>query len=102
MEAEDLNRPLLSRHWTAGAEARLRPLQVGGLPVGLGALKLREAGRGLVLRLYEPQGSRGRVLITPPAGWELASELNLLEDAQGEPDLNFRPFQVRTYGLQPR
>jgi alpha-mannosidase len=61
-----------------------------------------EAGGGLALRLYEPQGSRGRALITPPPGWELASGLNLLEDTQGEPDLNFQPFQVRTYRLQPR
>jgi alpha-mannosidase len=102
MEAEDLNRPLLSRHWKAGGEARVRPLEVGGLPVGLGAFKVLEDGGGLALRLYEPQGARGRVLITPPPGWELASQLNLLEDTQGEPDLEFRPFQVRTYRLEPR
>jgi alpha-mannosidase len=102
MEAEDLNRPLLGRRWEAGGEARVRPLEVGGLPVGLGALKVMEDGGGLALRLYEPEGSRGRVQITPPPAWQLASGLNLLEDTQGEPDLDFRPFQVRTYRLQPR
>lgn len=99
MEAEDLNRPLLVCLCRSGGAARWRPLTVEGMPLGLGALKATEDGTGLVLRLYEPQGARGQAYLSLPGGWELAQELNLLEDPLGPPELIFSPFQVRTYLL---
>jgi len=99
MEAEDLNRPLLQVACRAGGPLRWQPLAVEGLPVGLAALKPAEDGGGLVLRLYEPQGARGSVLLALPDGWRASDELNLLEDRIGDPDLALGPFQVRTYRL---
>jgi len=98
-EAEDLNRPLLVHQVRAAADARLRPLALDGLPLGLGALKSLEDGGGLVLRAYEPQGARGTARLTLPDGWALDSATDLLERPSGEPDLDFGPFQVRTWRL---
>jgi len=56
----------------------------------------------LVLRVYEPQGARGRAEITAPEGWALHSELNLLEDRVGEPDPSMPPFRVRSWRLTRR
>ena len=101
MEAEDLNRPLLALVCQVGAETRLRPLAVEGLPLGLAALKPMESGAegSLALRLYEPQGARGTARLDLPEGWRVSASLNLLEDEVGEPELGFLPFQVRTYLL---
>jgi alpha-mannosidase len=98
-EAEDLNRPLLVHPVRAAADARLPPLALDGLPLGLGALKALEDGGGLVLRAYEPQGARGTARLTLPDGWALDSATDLLERPSGEPDLDFGPFQVRTWRL---
>jgi alpha-mannosidase len=101
-EAEDLNRPLLVRRVGAAEEARLRPVALDGLPLGLGTLKALEDGGGLVLRAYEPQGARGDARLTLPEHWRLESGADLLERATGEPELGFGPFQVRTWRLVPR
>jgi alpha-mannosidase len=97
-EAEDLNRPLLARP-ARGAPASLRPLAVDGLPVALGALKALEDGGGLVLRVYEPQGARGRIEVRVPDGWSLDRGLDLLERDAGAPSLELGPFAVRSYQL---
>jgi alpha-mannosidase len=101
MEAEDLNRPLLVRPCRAGGPARRRPLTVRGPALALAALKPHEDGPGLALRLYEPQGARGRAELRPPVGWGVGAELSLIEDRLGPPALEFLPFQVRTYLLEP-
>ena len=100
-EAEDLNRPLLALPCRAAGAGRLRPLAVEGLPLGLAALKPAEDVGGVVLRLYEPQGARGVARLRLPRGWRLTDELDLLEDRIGRPDLDFGPFQVRSYLLSP-
>lgn len=100
-EAEDLNRPLLVRPVTAAAEARLRPVALARLPLGLGALKASEDGDGLILRAYEPQGARGAVQLTLPEGRELESTADLLERSTGAPELGFSPFPVRTWRILP-
>jgi alpha-mannosidase len=101
MEAEDLNRPLLTLACQAAAEARVRPLAVDGVALGLAALKPTEGADGsLVLRLYEPQGARGTARVGLPEGWWAAASLNLLEEGVGDPEYSFRPFQVRTYLLR--
>jgi alpha-mannosidase len=97
-EAEDLNRPLLARPARGGPASR-RDLVVAGLPVGLGALKALEDGGGLLLRIYEPQGARGRIAVQAPAGWRLDRALDLLERDAGAPALELGPFAVRSYRL---
>ena len=98
-EAQDLNRPLLARRTQAAAGSSLRPLRLGGLPVGLGALKVLEDGGGLLLRVYEPQGARGDVTLELPDGWEAAEALDLLERPAGPPRLELEPFAVRSLRL---
>jgi alpha-mannosidase len=98
--AEDLNRPLLCLPVRVAEAVSRRPLEVRGLTVGLGALKVAEDGGGLVLRCYEPQGARGNVVVEPPRGWELGAELDLLERPLGPPELSFTPFRVRSWLLR--
>ena len=98
-EAEDLNRPLLARAAPGAAEASLRPLRVDGLAVALGALKGLEDRPGLLLRVYEPQGARGRLRVAPPDGWRVGEELDLLERRSGPPDPELGPFAVRSLEL---
>lgn len=99
-EAEDLNRPLLAQPIHTAQEVIWQPLRVAGLPAGLGTLKGAEDGGGLVLRVYEPQGARGALSLTLPPGWEIASEIDLLERPIGTPDLTLQPFQVRSWLLR--
>lgn len=99
-EAEDINQPLLSVARSGLAPQTLMPLTLSGIPAALSGLKPAEDGRGLVLRLYEPQGSRGRLSVDLPEGWSLSEPLNLLEepiDRLAAHDL--LPFEVRTWRL---
>ncbi len=41
-------------------------LAVDGLPLSLGSLKRAEDGEGLILRLHEPHGNRGRATLRFP------------------------------------
>ena len=99
-EAEDLNRPLLVRRTSAPVGSSLRPLRVGGLPVALGALKVLEDAGGLLLRVYEPEGARGRVTLELPSGWDTDATLDLLEQPAGPAALELEPFAVRTWRLR--
>jgi alpha-mannosidase len=127
-EAEDLNAPLRARPLaTTAAEGVWQPLTfdpgaatgrepaaaaaTGGMPanglpepatVALGALKPAEDGRGLVLRVYEPQGARGPLRLRAPAGWRVAGAVDLLERRLDPPIADaIGPFQVRTWRLEP-
>ena len=99
-EAQDLNRPLPALPVERGAGGTLRPLELHGLPVGLGALKPLEDGGGLVLRAYEPQGARGAVEIELPDGWSADAQLDLLERETGAPVFDLGPFAVRSWRLR--
>lgn len=101
-EAEDLNRPLLALPVKAAAAMRWQPLRIEGPPVALGALKRAEDGDGLILRVYEPQGARGRLTVQVPAGWDVAGEVDLLERPLAQPAASIGPFQVKSYRLRPR
>src|ERR1700741_1878889 len=92
-EAEALNLPLPSRP-VRGAGS-LWPLRVDG-PVALGALKALEDGGGMLLRVYEPQGSAARVEL---GGWGAEAGLDLLERETGPPGLELGPFAVRTWRI---
>jgi len=99
-EAQDLNRPLPARRVDHGAGASLRPLQISGLAVALGALKPLEDGGGLMLRAYEPQGARGTIAIDLPDGWRADAQLDLLEREAGPPATELGPFAVSSWRLR--
>ncbi|BBL79479.1 alpha-mannosidase [Rubrobacter xylanophilus] len=83
-------------------------VEVGGLPLALGALKRAEEGEGFVLRFYEPRGARGRAVLrfgVPPAR---VRRTNLLEEPgeelgveDGAVSLEVRPFEVVSLLLEP-
>jgi alpha-mannosidase len=99
-EADDLNQPLRARPVEAAGSQVWTAARLEGLPLALGTLKVAEDSDDLVLRVYEPRGARGEARIDLPEGWQLTSELNLLEDDLGDPELTFTPFQLRTYRLK--
>jgi alpha-mannosidase len=100
-EAEDLNRPCFALPvQTAEAAATSEILSVTGARLGLGALKVMEDGGGLILRAYEPAGAHGTAEVSLPPGWRVASEVDLLERENGEPDYSFSPFQVHSWRLE--
>jgi alpha-mannosidase len=80
-------------------------LALDGLPLSLGSLKRAEDGEGLILRLHEPHGSRGRVSLRFPLRLQRVERVNLLEEPDGGPapvlsddgltiHLDLRPFEV--------
>lgn len=98
-EAEDLNQPLFSQTVDAGGASTWTAAEVRGLDLGLSAFKPTEDGDGLLLRFYEPAGARGPVSLTLPSGWALSDETDLLEQPVGTPELDFKPFKVRTWKI---
>jgi alpha-mannosidase len=100
-EAEDLNQPLLVLPASGLAPATLTPLGCDGLAAGLGALKAAEDGDGLILRVYEPTGARGRFALRLPDGWREAGAVDLLEQP-GAPKAEgwLSPFEVRSWRLR--
>lgn len=100
-EAIDLNQPLVSMEASGLAAGTLSPLGVEGTPVAFSGLKPAEEGEGLILRLYEPAGRRGRLSLTLPSGWQASGPLNILEEPierTGPADI--MPFEIRTWKLQ--
>ncbi len=100
-EAEDLNQPLLASATKVAQEQNWQAVQLTGRPLALSALKPDEAGKGLILRLYEPSGGRSQPQVTLPDGWRVAGQVNLLEEPV-DGDLTFGPFQIRSFHLVPK
>ncbi len=94
-EAEDLNQPLLVAQAKLAKDESWAPLGFTDRPLALSALKPAEEGHGLILRLYEPSGGSSAPQITPPVGWTIAGQVNLLEEPV-EGELTFAPFQIRS------
>jgi alpha-mannosidase len=80
-------------------------LALDGLPLSLGSLKRAEDGDGLILRLHEPHGNRGRASLRFPMPLTRIERVNLLEESAEGPDpvladdrsgvhLDVRPFEV--------
>lgn len=75
-------------------------------PAILEALKPAENGHGLIVRLYEPHGSRGEVTLTPCFPVRQVTACNLVEEdgehiplRDGRFTFAMRPFQIRTFRL---
>ncbi|MGM4912913.1 alpha-mannosidase [Rhizobium sp. 768_B6_N1_8] len=100
-EAIDLNQPLVTTEASGLSAGTLSPLGVEGIPVAFSGLKPAEEGEGLILRLYEPAGRRGRLSLALPSGWQASGPLNILEEPierAGPADI--MPFEIRTWRLQ--
>jgi alpha-mannosidase len=80
-------------------------LHLDGLPLTLGSLKRAEDGEGLILRLHEPYGNRGRTTLRFPRPVQRVERVNLLEESDAGPapvlsdggltvHLDPRPFEV--------
>jgi len=106
-EAFALNSPLGAVPGS-GSPAESGFLEVEGVKLALGSLKMAEDGRGVILRLYEPHGARGRCALLFDSGVKVAERVNLLEEQEGEPvevegnmvRLGVRPFEVLTLRLE--
>ena len=100
-EAEDLNQPLLVGLARGLAPATLAPVGCDGLAAGLGALKTAEDGDGLILRVYEPAGARGRFALRLPVGWSDAGPVDLLEQPSApQTEGALGPFEMRSWRLK--
>ncbi|MBX4949716.1 alpha-mannosidase [Rhizobium binae] len=100
-EALDLNQPLVTAEAQGLSAGTFAPLAVSGTPVAFSGLKPAEEGDGLILRLYEPAGRRGRLSLELPSGWNASQPLNILEEPmerQGPEDI--MPFEIRTWRLR--
>ncbi len=106
--ALDLNSPLIA---TTGSlpetDATSGFLTLDGVKLALGSLKMAEDGRGVILRLYEPHGARGRCALRFANRVESAERVNLLEEPEGDSvevegdavRLDVKPFEAVTLRL---
>ncbi|MDL2408529.1 glycoside hydrolase family 38 C-terminal domain-containing protein [Rhizobium calliandrae] len=100
-EADDLNQPLVFATAANLAETTVAAIAVTGTPVALSAVKPAEDGDGLVLRVYEPAGRRGKLSIAPLSGWTISEAVNLMEEPtrrDAGPDI--LPFEVRSWKIK--
>ncbi len=117
LAAFDLNSPLVVARVGTPIQ-REHFVDVTGIPMMLSALKKAEGDDALILRMYEPHGSRGSVTLEI-AGLRRAERVNLLEDSaegtrtpnpsskkarwlninDGGVQLEVRPFEVITLKL---
>lgn len=98
-EAEALNQPLLTMPVSGRAGGRWQPLVFKGIQAGISALKPAEDGNGLILRVYEPAGRRGRIGLELPSGWQISEPLTIMEEPSGAEPGVLRPFEVKSWRL---
>ncbi len=113
-EAFALNSPLCVAE-SAPATGGTLPFESGfigaeGVTLALGSLKKAEDGRGLILRLYEPHGARGKSILRFAEEIKKVERVNLLEEADGSRPVpavegstlcvEVRPFEVLTLRLE--
>jgi alpha-mannosidase len=106
-EAFSLNSPLVVGEG-GGEPAGYGLVATEGVELALGSFKRAEDGRGVILRLYEPHGKRGRATMRFAFGTGSVERANLLEEPEGavetregEVRLDVRPFEVLTLRVLP-
>ena len=96
------NSPLLTVPGRFSAPAAIS-LSDGGMI--LDCVKPAEDGHGIILRLYEPCGTSGRLTVTLPETARV-TETSPLEEPLGEPkvcaafDIDYTPFEFRTFRIE--
>ncbi len=112
-EAFALNSPLVAVLAASGAsrEGSDHLLSVEGMPLAIGSLKRAEDGEGMILRLHEPHGNRGRATVRFAVPLERVDRVDLLEEPteengvspldRGTTVLDVRPFQVVSLRVVP-
>jgi alpha-mannosidase len=75
-------------------------------PALLETLKPAEDGKGLILRLYEPNGGRGRVVVRSALALERVLACNHVEEqgdevpcGRGAFSFTINPFEIKTFRL---
>ncbi len=103
-QACQLNSPLVAVP-TESVEEPTSYISVTG-PAILETLKPAEDGDGVILRLYEPHGSRGQVRVKHQLPFAEVISCNLVEEndqavaaSKGEFSLEITPFEIRTFRL---
>jgi alpha-mannosidase len=108
-EARALNAPMVVTP-AAGPATRDGFVTSTRHELGLGALKKAHDGKGLVLRVYEPHGARGRAALTFATKPKKVSRVTLLEErAEGgeitlegnTASFEIGPFEVVTLLIEP-
>ena len=102
-EALALNQPMAFARAKDLAAGLIAPVGLDGIAVGFGALKPAEDGDGVILRVYEPSGARGRFAVTPPEGWQLSGPLTLMEEPMdGAAADQLLPFEIRSLRISAK
>jgi alpha-mannosidase len=103
--AWELNVPACVTTTTAAPESS-SGLSVDGSAI-VETLKPAENGKGLILRVYEPHGSRGPVTVRVPVHIKRVKSCNLVEEDEqaiplraGSFRFKITPFQIRTFRIQ--
>ncbi|MEH7097818.1 alpha-mannosidase [Neobacillus vireti] len=98
-KAWDLNDPVLaaSGKWTKEESF----LEIDSDHVRIDAIKPAHDGNGLIIRLHEYEGRRGRVSLEVPRGITSWVETNLMEEAIGEEsassiEVEIKPYEIKT------
>lgn len=80
--------------------------EILGSNVKLETVKPAENGDGLILRLYEFNGSETEITLQTPQKWEKLIETDLMENdlhldckKANQTKLDFKPFEIRTFRL---
>jgi len=102
--AYELNAPLLALPTTL--EGSIQYVSVTG-PAVLETLKPAEDGHGVIMRLYEPNGSRGAVTVEHRLPFAEVIACSLVEENEGPVSFSdgkfsfpINPYQVRTFRLK--
>ncbi|MBO4366321.1 MAG: alpha-mannosidase [Clostridia bacterium] len=96
------NSPLLAVPGSFSAPAALSLSDSGMI---LDCVKPAEDGHGIIVRLYEPYGTSGRVTVTLPVPARI-TETSPLEEPLSEPkqgksfDIAYTPFEFRTFRIE--
>ena len=107
-KAAALNRVPLFLPGRSGDGPLPLPCRVTAENVSLEAVKKAEKDDSVILRLVETQGRRGRAVIRPESSSAVLTETDLMEWRDGAPlelrdggaEVEFAPFEIRTFRLK--
>jgi alpha-mannosidase len=109
-EAFALNSPLVAVDAVPGTgdlPSEYCFVEASGTTLALGALKMAEGGRAVVLRLHEPHGARGECVLRFARRPERVHRANILEEPEAELEVGeegvcfgVRPFEIVTLRVE--